>query len=406
MLCQGRKKMVFDAVPDAYDQRVPAFIKHKLLEGYLQKLFLIVGMNSRGRSIEICYVDCFAGPWGDESESMDSTSIAISLRILEDCRQALVALNVKPKMRALFIEKDRTAFKRLEDYLRGSTPSEIESRCRMGDFVELRDEILSWAGRDAFTFFFVDPKGWKDVGIEKLRPLLERPRSELLVNFMYNFVNRTMSIPALQNEMIELVGERINLDALNSEDRERLILNTYRTNLKACVPKQNERFPPRSAYVRVLHHTNDRTWYHLVYVTSHPKGIVEFMKLSETVEVVQGKVRATRKAAKREEQTGVVDMFSDVDDSFDFQAGRARDGDVDQFWLNYLESGSRRVGLHEFAGILEKTDWFPSDLQSSLVRLIASGTVRNLDATGNRPKLPLHYEQGQGERLELIDQSS
>ena len=39
--------------------------------------------------------------------------------------------------------------------------------------------------------------------------------------------------------------------------------------------------------------------------------------------------------------------------------------------------------------------------QASLVRLIASGDVRNLDAIKLRRSRPLHYEQA-GERLELV----
>ena len=65
-------------IPSAYDGREKALIKHKLLEAYLEKLFLIIGMGGRPKgSIELCYVDCFAGPWGDESVA--TTSIAISL---------------------------------------------------------------------------------------------------------------------------------------------------------------------------------------------------------------------------------------------------------------------------------------------------------------------------------------
>lgn len=60
-------------VPDTYQGREQAYIKHRLLEGYLEKLFLIVGMSSSKLGItELCYVDCFAGPWGDESEDMSS----------------------------------------------------------------------------------------------------------------------------------------------------------------------------------------------------------------------------------------------------------------------------------------------------------------------------------------------
>ena len=255
--------MTSKAMPKSYDEREQAFIKHTLLEAYLQKLFLILGAGSKGPSIELCYVDCFAGPWGDASEGMDGTSIAVSLRTLESCRIALEARGAKVNFRALFIEKEDQAFARLETYLKSATPQGIESACRHGDFVALRSEILAWVGSQSFVFFFVDPKGWKDVGIEKLRMLLQRPRSEMLVNFMDNFVNRTMSMGPLQDDMVELVGEKVSLEGMQPDQREDRILSAYRNNLKNCVPS-NRKFPARSAYVRIMHRTKERTWYHLV----------------------------------------------------------------------------------------------------------------------------------------------
>jgi three-Cys-motif partner protein len=112
------------AIPDAYDGHEQSYIKHELLKNYLQKLFLIIGMSAgRGGRIELCYVDCFAGPWGDDSERMEATSIAISLRTLDICRQRLGILGISAKIRALYVEKDRNAFARLSAYLASSTPN-------------------------------------------------------------------------------------------------------------------------------------------------------------------------------------------------------------------------------------------------------------------------------------------
>jgi hypothetical protein len=70
-------------IPDSYIGREQqALVKHKLLEAYLEKLILIIGMSgNRKRVVEIGYVDCYAGPWGDESKSMASTSIAICCKL-------------------------------------------------------------------------------------------------------------------------------------------------------------------------------------------------------------------------------------------------------------------------------------------------------------------------------------
>ena len=187
---------------------------------------------------------------------------------------------------------------------------------------------------------------------------------------------------------------------MQPNQREDRILSAYRSNLKSCVPS-NGNFPARSAYVRIMHRTKERTWYHLVYLTSHPQGIIEFMKISEGVNLVQKQVRAGKKGAEREERTGTADFFADepIDQA---NAGRASQDDVDRFWRHYLCNGPRCVGRSEFASILEDTNWFESDLQGALARLIKAGALRNLDFEGKRPKRPLHFEVRSGERLELV----
>jgi len=389
-------------VPESYDGREQAFIKHQLLEAYLQKLFLIVGMSAKAsNSIELCYVDCFAGPWGDESEAMESTSIAISLRVLDVCRQQLGRQGISAKIRALYIEENARAFARLKAYLASNTPGSMTADCLRGDFIELRQAILDWAGPRAFAFFFIDPKGWKAIGIPQLRPILQRTRSEFLINFMYNDVNRMASMRDWQEDLTELLGEPIDVKGLRPLEREQVIVHTYRENLKRCVPSTNG-YRARGAHVRVLDPGKERPKYHLVYVTTHPRGVVEFMEISESVDLIQKHVRAAKKDSKKELETRTSDMFG-ASSFVNPTDGHVNADDVDTFWLNYLREGARTIDQAAFADILEQQGWFPGDLQASLVRLVKAGRVTNLtiDAT-RRHKRPLHFEVKGGERLGLI----
>jgi hypothetical protein len=92
-------------IDHTYRGREHSLIKHELLKGYLQKLLLIVGTSGIR---EITYVDCFAGPWGSEDESLDGTSIAISLDILKGVQDTLAAPPYSIpslKLRAIYVEK-------------------------------------------------------------------------------------------------------------------------------------------------------------------------------------------------------------------------------------------------------------------------------------------------------------
>lgn len=254
-------------VPDVYKEREPAFIKHTLLESYLETLVVTIGLAAKGEAqAEICYVDCFAGPWGSEDENLDGTSIALSLKTLASCKAKLASLGVNARMRALFIEKDKKAIERLSAFLKRGTFAEVERECFRGDFVDLRQEILRWCGTTSFTFFFIDPKGWTPVVIEVLRPLLQRRKSEFLINFIYDFINRTASMTGWQEEMKQLLGRSVDLTGLSPAQREDALLSAYRDSLKQCVPAGTAKYRPRTAYVGVLHPLHDRTKYHLVYL--------------------------------------------------------------------------------------------------------------------------------------------
>jgi three-Cys-motif partner protein len=389
------------AVPETYQGREQAYIKHQLLEGYLEKLFLIVGMSSSKLGItELCYVDCFAGPWGDETEEMDSTSIAISLRILDQCQQELRRHSRNTQFRALYVEKDRVAFERLERYLREHTPTGIETQAIEGDFIELRPRILEWCSEQPFVFFFIDPTKWTPVGVEVLKPLLQRPQSEFLINFMYDFLSRAASMSDLKTQMVELLGEAPEVEGFHGEAREKHLLDKYRRNLKRLLPGK---WPARSAYVRVLDRMKERPKYHLVYLTSHPRGIVEFMKISETLDQIQKRVRAATKQSDRIEKTGQKELFS-FDEVLYADEEKVSVAAVERYWLQCLSPRAKKVGLNEFADMLEETDWFPGDLQRALGNLIAAGKVKNLDARGRRRKNFLHLDID-GERLQLVEEN-
>lgn len=390
------------SVHDLYEGRIPALVKHTLLKSYLEKLVLIIGMNGRAKGrAEICYVDCFAGPWGSDDEKLDGTSISLSLKTLAACKEKLASLGVEARMRALFIEQEPGPFQRLSAYLRNDAPKSVEALALKGDFVSLRPEILEWTGKEAFTFFFIDPKGWSPIVIDVLTPLLQRPRSEFLINFIYEFINRTASMSQFKEAMRRLLGKVVAVEGKTPEERELALVGAYRDTLKKVVPTWRKSFNARTAYVTVLHPEKERTKYHLVYLSCHPRGVIEFMNISQAVDIVQARVRLASQLAERSSRAGTMDMFVDHAVA-EADGSRSTPEEVDRFWLDYLSKGERKVDQVAFADILESTNWLPRELQASLARLIEQGVVVNLDAVGKkRTARPLHFE-GSGEFLRLV----
>jgi three-Cys-motif partner protein len=385
-------------IPEAYFGREQALIKHYVLEKYLEKLTAILAINRA--DFEFTYIDCFAGPWQADTTQMHSTSIAISLRVLDQCKKAIESRGGRATIRALFVEESDNAYPYLEEYLAAHTPNGITTHSIHGEFVASRQKILDWVGTQGYAFFFIDPKGWTEVKVNTLAPLLVRSRSEFVINFMYDFINRTVSMDRYAADMEELLGQSMPSEILEG-NRELSILNTYRKNLKKQVPNKQSAYPVRSAYVRILDPHKERTKYHLVYVTTHPKGVIKFMETYEGADVLQGEVRAQIRDNKKLQKTGTVDLFADHEPFVDDSALKANEPLVDEFWLSYI-GVERSVDEAGFADILEETNWFPGELQASLSRLILHKKIQNLDAPKPRPKRPLHFEAKGGERLRVL----
>lgn len=376
-------------IPEHYKGREQTYCKHRLLEAYLERLFMIVGHHEP----TICYVDCFAGPWEEHGNDLEDTSISRSLKIVEKCKEGLLKIGKTVKFRALFVEQNAKAFLRLQSYLDDRCTDGIETMALKGSFHELRQEILDWCGSGAFVFFFVDPTGWKNaVEIPTLTPLLSRPNSELLINFMYDFLSRTVPQPEFQEDMQRIFGKAPNTDGMSPEERERYLLSLYRANLKRISPTGGGQ--PRTAYVRVLKPTMDRTHYHLVYVTRHPKGIVEFMEASAGLEIVQKKIRALAKQDARILKTGQRELFP-ADLGLTAEREEIDLSDVKIYWLDRISDAPKRFGVYELADMLEESGWFPGDLQRALKELMKEGKVLNLDAKRARPVNAVNFEKGE-----------
>src|SRR6202022_3423514 len=51
-----------------------------------------------------------------------------------------------------------------------------------------------------FAFFFVDPTGWPGFARDSLPPIFQRAKGEVIVNFIYHFINRFLTFQSASNE--------------------------------------------------------------------------------------------------------------------------------------------------------------------------------------------------------------
>jgi three-Cys-motif partner protein len=378
---------------DLYKGREHSGIKHYLLESYLELLFMIIGQHEK----RICYIDCFSGPWQEADQNLSGTSIALSLDVMRRCRESLRERGKNVEFRALYIEKGVRTYKKLDAYLKDHQLEGITTESMNGEFHELREDILRWCGNEDFAFFFIDPKGWKNaIEIPTLKPLLQRPRSEYLINFMHGFLVRAHTQNAFQEHMAAIFGEVPDTSGMNPKERENHLINLYTVRLKSIPTSRTEKL--RSAYVSIQDPVEERTKYHLVYLTRHPLGIIKFMAASEKMDKVQQRVRIRTKQQRRAESSMIDDLFDEIDDittdSVDLQA-------VKQYWLDKLTTTPKIFGTEQLADMLEETNWFESNFQQAFNELIDEGKATNLDMTHKRPKKPVHFDDN--ERLKRAE---
>lgn len=376
-------------IPAQYRGREQAYFKHCLLEAYLERLFMIIGQHQR----TICYVDCFAGPWKSQADDLEDTSIVISLNLICKCREALQKIGKNVQFRALYVEEKPRRFKNLQAYITARPADGTVTNALQGKFHELHQEILDWCGSDSFVFFFIDPTGWKNVvELPTLELLLKRPNSEFLINFMYDFLSRTVPQPEFQEDMERIFGLVPDTEGMTPKEREAYLLELYRNNLMSISPASDGQ--PRTVCVPVLYPTKDRTLYNLVYLTHHPKGIVVFMEASEKLEFWQQAIRAEAKQDKREQRSKQIEMFSAEEQA----NGKRIDRDlteVKKYWLTLLSTEPSRFGIRELADMLENTKWFPMDFQGAFAELAKEGKVRNLDAKRARPVNVVNFDKNE-----------
>lgn len=375
-------------VPDRYKGREQTYFKHCLLEAYLKRLFMIVGQHAS----TICYVDCFAGPWEEQGDDLNDTSIAKSLELIKKCRDSLRAMDKLVQFRALYVEQNSRSFHKLENFLTGWKNEGIDIEAFNGSFHELIPDILRWCKPRDFVFFFIDPKGWKNaVELSTLAPLLKRPNSEFLINFMYDFLSRTVSQEKFKDDMQSIFGIIPDEQGKTPVQREEILVSRYRANLKRVLPADGGK--PRTASIKVLKPTKDRTLYHLVYLTRHHKGIIEFMDASDKLELVQRRARAAAKQDARIQRSKQTEMFAAAKLVGDKRS--EIDPEIEEFWLNRLKFIPERFGLPELADMLEETGWFESDFQKAFSELTRKGLVENLDGTTKRWSKFIHFDNNE-----------
>jgi three-Cys-motif partner protein len=289
-----------------YRKKEQTYLKHYFLEQYLETVAFHIGYSHN----TFAYVDCFSGPWRADDEELADTSIRIALDRLNYVRDGLAAQHRYPTIQAVFVEKSRTAFNALERALTQHAHA-IKTQAFPGTFESSIPEILKTVGR-SFAFFFIDPRGWTGFAMDHITPVLRHQPGEIMVNFMYDFINRFLSFPNPKNEasLDRLFGTPHWRAIRDRPDREQASVELYIAQLR-----KTGGFPFVTS-TRILKPRHNRAYFHLIYATRNPKGIIKFRDVEKKTVPEQERVRAIAQRDHREERSGQTEFDLEPLDEF------------------------------------------------------------------------------------------
>jgi three-Cys-motif partner protein len=287
----------------SYQGREQAFVKHYLLEKYLERLF-----HKTGRSFDtIVYVDGYSGPWQSQGQNFDDTSFGIALGALRKAKASWAANGRPVHVEAHLVEKSRTAYRELET-IKAKYP-DIKIQTYLGDFRNLVGEIADQISTQAFSFILIDPKG-RRLNLQSLVPLIGRKNSEVLFNFMFEFINRAASmqvevVSGGLDELIPVGGWRNRLQlARTAKERKQVLIDAFSASLAQFGGYDFVAETP------ILRPIKDRTLYSLIYATRKPVGLEVFRDCQVPALEEQSQIRGEAKVRNAVEKGQQEELFS------------------------------------------------------------------------------------------------
>ncbi len=274
------------------------------------------------------------------------------------------------------------AFLRLQDALKKHRGG-VETTALQGTFEENIDRILAEIG-SAFSFFFIDPTGWKGLAMEKLRPVLERQPGEVMINFMYDFINRFVNSEdaATENSLDHFFGTPDWRSCRGAADREAALVNFYVEQVRAAGGFSY------ASYSHVLKPLHERTYFHLVYATRKSKGIEEFRRVEKRVTREQNLIRSKAQKENRVRKSGQTELdFLSTPSATDLEERRTQ----------FLEIASTKVmtilrtGPTRYEHLLPRTLELPLVWETDVKSILLDGKTSGhlfIDGLGPRERSP------------------
>ena len=243
-----------------------------------------------------------------------------------------------------------------------------------GEFATLIPHILRYIG-PSFSLVFIDPAGWTGFGLRKIEPILRHNPGEVLVNFMFDHINRFLDHPGpgIRATFDDLFGGPGWDSAVHATDRrEAAVVELYMDRMRGLGDFAHV------TRTRILKPVADRSYFYLVYGTRHVRDLEEFRRIERKVVQEQEQVRLVVKQTQRVARTGQSEMFpaASLRGPTSYEEERQLQLDLAKEDLRSLLRKAQRTKYEAAAAVLlERPYVWNTDVQALIRDLRAAGEV-------------------------------
>ena len=245
-------------------------IKHSVLNYYFPQWLRILGSYNRNLN----YIDGFGGIGAyHNQEDINKGKYAskiygspiFSIKAINDFKQKKKNLNVN----VVIIDIDENNLKNIKKVL-SYEKIDISKNINLikGDFDKKINKVLDKVKNLAPTLFMIDPFGYSQIKLKTIKRIMEHEKSEVLLNFMYNAIQRWVKYPRLEEHFNNLFGCKHwkKYAGGRTEEKEQALVDLFRFNCKefaGFVYPFRLRFPNK-----------EMPYYYLFHLCNHRKGCI------------------------------------------------------------------------------------------------------------------------------------
>ncbi|UIK15297.1 three-Cys-motif partner protein TcmP (plasmid) [Rhizobium leguminosarum] len=250
-------------------------------------------------------MDGFSGPWQSRTPDHSDSSFMIAIEVLKDAQATVRALGKRPRVKCLFVEENAASFAQLHPAVTAhhNPANDFFVETFNGKFENALTQIQRTMA-NAFALTFIDPTGWTGYEFDKVRPVFEHAPGEVLLNFMFDFVNRFITSP----------------DPKTLASFDGILGPLWKERLDPSLPREEalmalftEQFLKAGKFAHVLstpiEKISDRTHFHIVYGTRSRDGLAVYRDVEYQALKDHGMRRAAARELIRESRTGQSDLF-------------------------------------------------------------------------------------------------